>query len=112
MRVCSFPAKFFLYEELKFSLALQYSVWVLYPVLLILFAVGFCHIVSPQAVGEQGGGLRLPHVCLAAVRCSDSCHSSAAADLKVIDVRDRVSELMVISVGCGMGLACSGKRFQ
>ena len=45
-------AKYWLYEELKFSIALQYFAWVSYSVLFILFAVGFSHIVSPQAVGK------------------------------------------------------------
>ncbi|XP_070207143.1 chloride channel protein 2-like [Littorina saxatilis] len=45
-------AKYWLYEELMFSLPLQYFAWVSYSVLFILFAVGFSHIVSPQAVGS------------------------------------------------------------
>ncbi|PVD36642.1 hypothetical protein C0Q70_03628 [Pomacea canaliculata] len=45
-------AKFWLYDELKFSVPLQYFAWVSYSLLLILFAVGFSHIVSPQAIGS------------------------------------------------------------
>ncbi|XP_076451979.1 chloride channel protein 2-like isoform X2 [Babylonia areolata] len=45
-------AKYWLYEELRFSVVLQYFAWVSYSVLFILFAVGFSHIVSPQAVGS------------------------------------------------------------
>ncbi|CAG5129965.1 unnamed protein product, partial [Candidula unifasciata] len=45
-------AKFWLYEELQFSVGLQYLAWVSYSMLLILFAVGFTHLVSPQAIGS------------------------------------------------------------
>ncbi|BFZ23084.1 hypothetical protein BsWGS_26123 [Bradybaena similaris] len=45
-------AKFWLYEELQFSVGLQYLAWVTYSMLLILFAVGFTHLVSPQAIGS------------------------------------------------------------
>ncbi|GFR83380.1 chloride channel protein [Elysia marginata] len=45
-------AKFWLYEELQFSLGLQYVAWVSYSMLFILFAVGFTHLVSPQAIGS------------------------------------------------------------
>ncbi|KAK3583412.1 hypothetical protein CHS0354_040381 [Potamilus streckersoni] len=45
-------AKYWLYEELSFSVSLQYMAWVLYSVLFILFATGFTHLVSPQAIGS------------------------------------------------------------
>ncbi|XP_067658627.1 chloride channel protein 2-like [Haliotis asinina] len=45
-------AKFWLYKELEFSIALQYFAWISYSVLFILFATGFTHLVSPQAVGS------------------------------------------------------------
>ncbi|XP_035829429.1 chloride channel protein 2 [Aplysia californica] len=45
-------AKFWLYDELQFSMGLQYCAWVLYSMLFILFAVGFTHLVSPQAIGS------------------------------------------------------------
>ncbi|KAL4221849.1 Chloride channel protein 2 [Mactra antiquata] len=45
-------AKLWLYEELSFSLSLQYLCWILYSVLLIMFATGFTHLVSPQAIGS------------------------------------------------------------
>ncbi|KAL3862118.1 hypothetical protein ACJMK2_008110 [Sinanodonta woodiana] len=45
-------AKYWLYEELSFSVSLQYMTWVLYSVLFILFSTGFTHLVSPQAIGS------------------------------------------------------------
>ncbi|XP_055864157.1 chloride channel protein 2-like isoform X2 [Biomphalaria glabrata] len=45
-------AKFWLYDELQFSVGLQYVAWVSYSMLFILFAVGFTHLVSPQAIGS------------------------------------------------------------
>ncbi|CAL1547761.1 unnamed protein product [Lymnaea stagnalis] len=45
-------AKFWLYDELQFSVGLQYLAWVSYSMLFILFAVGFTHLVSPQAIGS------------------------------------------------------------
>ncbi|XP_060599935.1 chloride channel protein 2-like isoform X1 [Ruditapes philippinarum] len=45
-------AKIWLYEECSFSLTLQYFCWVLYSLLLITFATGFTHLVSPQAIGS------------------------------------------------------------
>ncbi|CAC5376911.1 CLCN2 [Mytilus coruscus] len=45
-------AKMWLYTELAFSLPLQYFAWISYTILFILFATGFTHLVSPQAVGS------------------------------------------------------------
>ncbi|KAK3105413.1 hypothetical protein FSP39_024702 [Pinctada imbricata] len=45
-------AKTWLYEELSFSVTLQYFAWIGYSILFILFATGFTHLVSPQAVGS------------------------------------------------------------
>lgn len=36
------------------NLPLQYLVWVTFPLTLILFSALFCHLISPQAVGENG----------------------------------------------------------
>uniref|UniRef100_A0A803Y359 Chloride voltage-gated channel 1 n=1 Tax=Meleagris gallopavo TaxID=9103 RepID=A0A803Y359_MELGA len=41
-----------MYRELHPNVPLQYLVWVAYPLVLILFAAIFCHLVSPQAVGS------------------------------------------------------------
>ncbi|RXN11295.1 chloride channel 1-like protein [Labeo rohita] len=40
------------YGELKGNIPLQYLVWVFYPMVLILFASLFCHLVAPQAIGS------------------------------------------------------------
>ncbi|KAH3783886.1 hypothetical protein DPMN_161836 [Dreissena polymorpha] len=45
-------AKMLLYEEFSFSVPLQYVGWVLYSLLLIMFATGFTHLMSPQAIGS------------------------------------------------------------
>ncbi|CAI9731394.1 channel 2 isoform X3 [Octopus vulgaris] len=45
-------AKIWLFEELSFSLALQFVAWVTYSLMFILFATGFTHLVSPQAIGS------------------------------------------------------------
>lgn len=45
-------AKLWLYEELAFSIALQFVAWVLYSLVFILFATGFTHLISPQAIGS------------------------------------------------------------
>uniref|UniRef100_A0AAY4D070 CBS domain-containing protein n=1 Tax=Denticeps clupeoides TaxID=299321 RepID=A0AAY4D070_9TELE len=41
-----------IHAELRGNIALQYLVWVTYPMLLVLFASIFCHLVSPQAIGS------------------------------------------------------------
>ncbi|TRY96199.1 hypothetical protein DNTS_009400 [Danionella cerebrum] len=38
--------------ELRGNIPLQYLVWVFYPMVLILFASLFCHLVAPQAIGS------------------------------------------------------------
>lgn len=35
------------------NLPLQFLVWVSFPLILILFSALFCHLISPQAVGEN-----------------------------------------------------------
>uniref|UniRef100_A0A8C2JCY2 Chloride channel, voltage-sensitive 1a n=2 Tax=Cyprinus carpio TaxID=7962 RepID=A0A8C2JCY2_CYPCA len=40
------------YGELRGNIPLQYLVWVFYPMVLILFASLFCHLVAPQAIGS------------------------------------------------------------
>lgn len=40
-----------MYGELKGNVALQYLAWVSYPIILVVFASFFCHLVSPQAIG-------------------------------------------------------------
>ncbi|GAB1605980.1 channel 2 isoform X11 [Argonauta hians] len=45
-------AKLWLFEELSFSLPLQFVAWVTYSLMFILFATGFTHLVSPQAIGS------------------------------------------------------------
>nr|XP_055076653.1 chloride channel protein 1a isoform X1 [Misgurnus anguillicaudatus] len=40
------------YGELKGNIALQYLVWVFYPMALIIFASLFCHLLAPQAIGS------------------------------------------------------------
>ncbi|XP_077637391.1 chloride channel protein 1 isoform X1 [Lonchura striata] len=41
-----------IYAALHPNVPLQYAVWVVVPLSLILFAASFCHFVSPQAVGS------------------------------------------------------------
>uniref|UniRef100_A0A803Y3J5 Chloride channel protein n=1 Tax=Meleagris gallopavo TaxID=9103 RepID=A0A803Y3J5_MELGA len=48
----SLQAYKWMYRELHPNVPLQYLVWVAYPLVLILFAAIFCHLVSPQAVGS------------------------------------------------------------
>ncbi|NXY87079.1 CLCN1 protein, partial [Alcedo cyanopectus] len=48
----SLQAYKWMYRELHPNVPLQYLAWVTYPLLLILFAAIFCHLVSPQAVGS------------------------------------------------------------
>uniref|UniRef100_A0A673FIH3 Chloride channel protein 1-like n=1 Tax=Sinocyclocheilus rhinocerous TaxID=307959 RepID=A0A673FIH3_9TELE len=40
------------YGELRGNIPLQYLIWVFYPMVLILFASLFCHLVAPQAIGS------------------------------------------------------------
>lgn len=53
-RFCSFclSAYKWIYGELKGNVPFQYLAWVSYPVILVVFASLFCHLVSPQAIGE------------------------------------------------------------
>ena len=41
-----------LYEQLGDHVAVKYLLWVSLPVLLILFATGFVHVLAPQAIGS------------------------------------------------------------
>uniref|UniRef100_A0A8C8DQH0 Chloride channel, voltage-sensitive 1b n=1 Tax=Oryzias sinensis TaxID=183150 RepID=A0A8C8DQH0_9TELE len=41
-----------IHGELKGNVALQYLAWVTYPMILVVFASLFCHLVSPQAIGS------------------------------------------------------------
>lgn len=45
-------ARYWLFDELKFSVFLQYFSWISYSILLVFFSVGFAQIVSPQSVGS------------------------------------------------------------
>lgn len=58
--LCLFTAYKWMYREVHPNVPLQYLVWVTYPLVLILFAAIFCHLVSPQAVGE---GRRHGKIC-------------------------------------------------
>ncbi|NXX21389.1 CLCN1 protein, partial [Podargus strigoides] len=48
----SLQAYKWMYRELHPNVPMQYVAWVTYPLVLILFAAIFCHLVSPQAVGS------------------------------------------------------------
>ncbi|NXJ69509.1 CLCN1 protein, partial [Rostratula benghalensis] len=48
----SLQAYKWMYRELHPNIPLQYLAWVTFPLVLILFAAIFCHLVSPQAVGS------------------------------------------------------------
>ncbi|XP_069722317.1 chloride channel protein 1 [Phaenicophaeus curvirostris] len=48
----SLQAYKWMYRELHPNIPMQYLVWVAFPLVLILFAAIFCHLVSPQAVGS------------------------------------------------------------
>lgn len=67
--VCLSTAYKWMYRELHPSVPMQYLAWVTYPLALILFAAIFCHLVSPQAVGE---GRRLGKICFCLSRFSHS----------------------------------------
>uniref|UniRef100_A0A671WE44 Chloride voltage-gated channel 1 n=1 Tax=Sparus aurata TaxID=8175 RepID=A0A671WE44_SPAAU len=41
-----------IHGELKGNVPLQYLAWVTYPMILVMFASLFCHLVSPQAIGS------------------------------------------------------------
>ncbi|KAM8924334.1 chloride channel protein 1 [Pelodytes ibericus] len=48
----SLQAYRWMFQSLGHNVWLQYLAWVSYPVILILFAAVFCHLVSPQAIGS------------------------------------------------------------
>ncbi|XP_039550324.1 chloride channel protein 1 isoform X2 [Pimephales promelas] len=48
----SLQAYKWMHGELKGNVALQYLAWVSYPIILIVFASLFCHLVAPQAIGS------------------------------------------------------------
>uniref|UniRef100_A0A663M4E1 Chloride voltage-gated channel 1 n=1 Tax=Athene cunicularia TaxID=194338 RepID=A0A663M4E1_ATHCN len=48
----SLQAYKWMYRVLHPNVPMQYLAWVTYPLVLILFAAIFCHLVSPQAVGS------------------------------------------------------------
>uniref|UniRef100_A0AAQ5ZQ09 Chloride channel protein n=1 Tax=Amphiprion ocellaris TaxID=80972 RepID=A0AAQ5ZQ09_AMPOC len=48
----SLQAYKWIHGELKGNVPLQYLAWVTYPMILVMFASLFCHLVSPQAIGS------------------------------------------------------------
>nr|XP_046255115.1 chloride channel protein 1 isoform X3 [Scatophagus argus]XP_046255116.1 chloride channel protein 1 isoform X3 [Scatophagus argus]XP_046255117.1 chloride channel protein 1 isoform X3 [Scatophagus argus] len=48
----SLQAYKWIHGELKGNVPLQYLTWVTYPMILVMFASLFCHLVSPQAIGS------------------------------------------------------------
>uniref|UniRef100_A0AAR2LD94 Chloride channel protein n=1 Tax=Pygocentrus nattereri TaxID=42514 RepID=A0AAR2LD94_PYGNA len=48
----SLQAYKWVYGELSGNVPLQYLVWVSYPMVLIMFASFFCHLIAPQAIGS------------------------------------------------------------
>ncbi|XP_024861534.1 chloride channel protein 1 [Kryptolebias marmoratus] len=48
----SLQAYKWIHGELKGNVPLQYLAWVTYPIILVVFASLFCHLVSPQAIGS------------------------------------------------------------
>ncbi|KAM4636130.1 chloride channel protein 1 isoform 2-T2 [Discoglossus pictus] len=48
----SLQAYRWMYQGVSHNVWLQYLAWVSYPLILILFAASFCHLVSPQAIGS------------------------------------------------------------
>ncbi|XP_044155306.1 chloride channel protein 1 [Bufo gargarizans] len=48
----SIQAYKWMYKEASDNVWYQYLAWVSYPVILILFAAVFCHLVAPQAIGS------------------------------------------------------------
>ncbi|CAJ0966873.1 unnamed protein product [Ranitomeya imitator] len=48
----SLQAYKWMYERASHNVWYQYMAWVSYPLVLILFAAVFCHLVSPQAIGS------------------------------------------------------------
>ncbi|XP_047672863.1 chloride channel protein 1a [Tachysurus fulvidraco] len=48
----SLQAYKWMYGKLRRNVPLQYSVWVAYPMALIMFASFFCNLVAPQAIGS------------------------------------------------------------
>uniref|UniRef100_A0A8C8A2D4 Chloride channel, voltage-sensitive 1a n=1 Tax=Oryzias sinensis TaxID=183150 RepID=A0A8C8A2D4_9TELE len=48
----SLQAYKWIHGELRGNIPLQYLAWVAYPLIFVLFASLFCHLVSPQAIGS------------------------------------------------------------
>ncbi|XP_007550159.1 chloride channel protein 1 isoform X2 [Poecilia latipinna] len=48
----SLQAYKWIHGELKGNVPLQYLAWITYPIILVVFASLFCHLVSPQAIGS------------------------------------------------------------
>ncbi|KAJ1121472.1 hypothetical protein NDU88_000009 [Pleurodeles waltl] len=48
----SLQAYKWMFKQMGDNVVLQYLAWVTYPLVLILFAALFCHLVSPQAIGS------------------------------------------------------------
>uniref|UniRef100_H3CRI8 Chloride voltage-gated channel 1 n=1 Tax=Tetraodon nigroviridis TaxID=99883 RepID=H3CRI8_TETNG len=48
----SLQAYKWIYGELKGNVPSQYLAWVFYPMILVMFASFFCHLISPQAIGS------------------------------------------------------------
>lgn len=61
MSFFSLSAYKWIHGELKGNVPLQYLAWVSYPMILVMFASLFCHLVSPQAIGKLS---IICHICL------------------------------------------------
>uniref|UniRef100_A0A1A8F6G3 Chloride channel 1b n=1 Tax=Nothobranchius korthausae TaxID=1143690 RepID=A0A1A8F6G3_9TELE len=94
--------------ELKDNVPLQYLAWVTYPIILIVFASLFCHLVSPQAIGS---GIPELKTILRGVVLKEYLTLKAFV-AKVIGLTAALGSGMpvgkedILTVGCAVGVGC------
>lgn len=94
-----------IHGELKGNVPFQYLAWVTYPVILVMFASLFCHLVSPQAIGKLSITCQLVLFSLSICFSPPFYHILSAFPLvgwAHINTLPDVSALLVCSPGSGI----------
>ncbi|XP_016050969.1 PREDICTED: chloride channel protein 1 [Miniopterus natalensis] len=94
------------YSQVQPSLPLQFLVWVTFPLVLILFSALFCHLISPQAVGENCPILPDLPPCLSSLtsRCRPAPWAWDAALQPLSEQPYYYTDML--TVGCAVGVGC------
>ncbi|KAF3839221.1 hypothetical protein F7725_017938 [Dissostichus mawsoni] len=111
----SLQAYKWVYVELKDNVLLQYLAWVTYPMILIMFASLFCHLVSPQAIAfvakvvglTAGLGSGMPVGKESGTRNQDLLVCACAVGVATcFAAPNPYGYTDILTVGCAVGVGC------